>query len=283
MKMQPVWETEEIYCAHAVTDGSTMAAMHIHEVYEIFMACSGGIRYLVNDRIYTLAPGDVLLFTDTDLHKPSVPAGTVYDRYVITFPPQLLRRCGGEELLRCFEAGRNGGSHRLSLSTEEQAEFFALVQALEAQAKQPVCPQLGQWVELCRLLLFLGRIAGRAPQELPALRQSLHPQIRTVLEYIDENFRQNIPLDTLSALCFLDKHYLCRLFRRETGFCIHDYITYRRLAHAIRLLRAGESVAGAARRSGFGSDTFFITTFKKTLGTTPSRYARQQRERQLPK
>lgn len=276
MKMQVVWEDSAVHCARNVTVGYTMDAMHIHDVYEIYMAVSEGIRYMVNDRIYLLEPGDVLLFTDTDLHKSSVPPEAVYDRWVITFPPQFIREHGGEELLRCFEEGRSGGSHRLRLDVGQQAEFTALAQALMAQPAQTVAPQLGQWVELCRLLLFLERTARSAVRELPDARQSQHPQIRTVLAYIDDNFLQKLTLDELSARCFLNKHYLCRLFKKEIGFSIHEYITYRRLAQAVRLLRAGHSVTETAQLSGFGSDTFFITTFKKEMGTTPSRYARQQ-------
>ncbi len=273
--MQAVYETDGVSCARATTIGREMKAMHIHDVYEVYMVLSSGVKCFVNDRIYALEPGDVMLFSSADLHRASMPQDVLYDRYVVTFPPQVLRQHGGEKLLDCFEAVRAGGSHRLTLSAQEQQTLRGLLRTLEAEAKQPTEAALGQWLALGQVLLFLGRAYRRAPQALPAARQSRNPQVRAVLEHIDANFRQPVTLDELSALCYLNKYYLCRLFRRETGFCIHDYITYRRLACAVALLRAGESVSAAAIASGFGSDTFFITTFKKHLGVTPYRYACQ--------
>jgi len=96
--------------------------------------------------------------------------------------------------------------------------------------------------------------------------------IRIVLEYIDDNYIHQPSLDELAKLCYLNKYYLCRLFRQETGFSIGDYITYRRMSAAMKLLRKGESISNVARLSGFKSDTYFITSFKKNFGTTPYQY-----------
>ena len=65
-----------------------------------------------------------------------------------------------------------------------------------------------------------------------------------MLQYIDANYTDTISLDSLSAHCFLNKSYLCRLFKRETGFHIHDYIVYRRLSHGMLLLRSGRQQLG---------------------------------------
>ena len=91
MTIQQVWETTGIQCTRGVSMGNDQKSMHIHMAYEIYMPQNPGVKCFVNDRIYELEPGDVMLFTDEDLHKAGVPADVRYDRYVITFPPQLLR------------------------------------------------------------------------------------------------------------------------------------------------------------------------------------------------
>ena len=53
---------------HSISQGYDMRAMHIHDSYEIYMALSEGVRFFVNDRVYALNRGDVMLFTNTDLH-----------------------------------------------------------------------------------------------------------------------------------------------------------------------------------------------------------------------
>ena len=259
---------------HSISQGYDMRAMHIHDSYEIYMALSEGVRFFVNDRVYALNRGDVMLFTNTDLHKVSVPPGAPYERYVVLFEPGMLRNLPGDgpQLLGCFDGMGVHCSHKLSLTPDEQALFIAAADGIENQ-RAAALAELGRWLELSRMLLLLCRVRMRELDSPPGIERSKHPGIRAVIALIDADYARDISLDELSACCYLNKHYLCRLFKRETGFCIHDYIVYRRLSCAMARLRTGESVSSAARLSGFRSDTFFITTFKRNIGETPYQYA----------
>ncbi|MBQ7010771.1 MAG: helix-turn-helix transcriptional regulator [Clostridia bacterium] len=249
-----------------------METMHIHDVYEIYMTQSSGIKFAVNNRTYELDRGDVMLFTDADLHKAIVPKNSKYERYVITFLPYLLQEEDRAVLLECFGDSDRECSHKLQLTPEEQRMFITLVEELKCEQKQQWQSEKGQLLSLCKLLLFLNRIFREKQQVSPVSIHSFDPRIRTVLEYIDDNYIHQPSLDELAKMCYLNKYYLCRLFRKETGFSISDYITYRRMSIAMKLLRKGESISNVARLSGFKSDTYFITSFKKNFGTTPYRY-----------
>lgn len=271
--MQTVYETDQIWYSHSVSEGYDMEAMHIHDVYEIYMTQSNDIKFWVNDRFYELECGDVMLFSDTDLHKVGVPQKGRYERYILTFPPHLLPETVRSELLACFGGANGLQSHKVQLTMEEQRTFIAMLQTLGEEQQQNELSELGQILALCRILVFINRVCREKMQPAPVPVCVRDPRIRTVLEYVNVNYNQQITLDELAGQCYLNKYYLCRLFRKETGFCIQDYITYRRLSAAIALLRKGESVSDTAQLSGFNSDTFFITTFKKQFGMTPYRYA----------
>lgn len=249
-----------------------MESMHIHDVYEIYVVQSDGINFLVNDRIYELASGDVMLFTDTDLHKVSVPPKCRYERYVVTFAPHLLPEENRDALLACFAGGQIRRNHRLQFTPAEQQTFLALLQALEAEHRQQTLQDLGMQLALSRMLVFLNRICQNQSKPETPPNHTWDPRIRAVMEHIDKHYNQPLALEDLAELCFLNKYYLCRLFRRQTGFCMQDYIAYRRLSAATALLREGKSISETAQASGFHSDTFFITTFKKHFGITPYRY-----------
>ena len=273
--MQGMFDTDSIRYSKNISYGYDVDSMHIHDVYEIYMVQSSGIKFLVNGQIFELDCGDVMLFTNRDLHKVSVPQDSRYERHIITFPPHILPERERAELLMCFERGEGQHNHKVKLTPEEQKTFLNLIKALDEEGQQQKFNKLGQQLELCRILLFLNRVRSERQQMNVATTYSTDSRIRRVLEYVDTNYEQQITLDELGGLCYLNKYYLCRLFRQETGFCIHDYITYRRLSVAVGLLRKGESVSAAARLSGFKSDSFFITTFKKHFGKTPYQYMHQ--------
>lgn len=66
-----------------------------------------------------------------------------------------------------------------------------------------------------------------------------------------------------------------RMFKAKMGFGISNYIESCRLSNAIPLLREGLPVSTVALKTGFGNDTYFISTFKKNLGFSPKKYLKQ--------
>lgn len=140
--------------------GYEMAAMHLQDVYEIYMALSTHVRFFVNDRVYSLAQGDVMLFSNNDLHKVSVPPDQLYRRCVITFPHQVFQSQIGDgaRFLSCFD---NSSCRRLQLSTGEQAYFLELAERIRQESENPAFSQAGQWLYLGEMLLLLSGSAGK--------------------------------------------------------------------------------------------------------------------------
>jgi len=126
---------------------------------------------------------------------------------------------------------------------------------------------------LIELLLIVNDMQKAAPREQSA--EGEDKRINEIMEYIRANCNYPISLDMLSEKFYLNKYYLCRMFKAKMGFGISDYIESCRLSNAIPLLREGVPVSTVALKTGFGSDTYFISTFKKNLGTSPKQYIKK--------
>ncbi|MBQ8510342.1 MAG: helix-turn-helix transcriptional regulator [Clostridia bacterium] len=102
-------------------------------------------------------------------------------------------------------------------------------------------------------------------------------QIDRVLAYMNDNYARKITLDELAELVHLNKSYLIRLFRKETGQTPIEHLNGIRLSQAKKLLSdSGCPVSDAAYQSGFDSASYFIARFKSEYGLTPEQY-RQRR------
>ena len=67
--------------------------------------------------------------------------------------------------------------------------------------------------------------------------------------------------------------YLGRLFKKETGMCIGDYINLRRLEIAKELLAStDDKIISISSSVGFNNVTYFNRLFKKQTGLTPLQY-----------
>lgn len=105
--------------------------------------------------------------------------------------------------------------------------------------------------------------------------------VEKVTEYLDGHFHEDTPRGRLAALVFVSPDYLSRLFRRETGKTLAQYVAERRLEHAAALLREGSMPINAiAMQVGFSSFAYFSKMFRERHGMTPMDYRRQHRAQQ---
>ncbi len=93
--------------------------------------------------------------------------------------------------------------------------------------------------------------------------------VKTVLEYINDHFDEEINLDMLADLCNVTKFYLSREFKRYTGQTIFTYITMLKCKKAQTCLKQGMTVTETALACGFESVSYFSQTYKKIIGTSP--------------
>lgn len=67
--------------------------------------------------------------------------------------------------------------------------------------------------------------------------------------------------------------YLSRLFKKETGISVSDYIRRQKIDMAKNLLKYSEySMIEIANRLSFSSQSHFIQQFREIVGMTPKKY-----------
>ena len=92
-------------------------------------------------------------------------------------------------------------------------------------------------------------------------------------DYIRTHFRENISLDDVSSAVSLNKSYLTRIFKKETGTTPWDYLVSLRLRHAMHLLtETRDSVEEIGAACGFNSTSHFIRSFKGETHLTPKQF-----------
>ncbi|MFN7942994.1 MAG: helix-turn-helix transcriptional regulator [Thermoanaerobaculia bacterium] len=89
-------------------------------------------------------------------------------------------------------------------------------------------------------------------------------------------------LDELCRAVGASRRTIERLFVAETRMTLGDWRQQARLAQALRLLAAGETVTRVAHEAGYATASAFISMFRRALGTTPRRYFAGPREPALP-
>jgi len=96
--------------------------------------------------------------------------------------------------------------------------------------------------------------------------------------YIRQHLSDMISREDVANHVYLNPDYLTRVFKRETGMSISDYLLEQRLEVAAELLAGTElPVSVVAVRIGYANFSHFSRMFKKCKGMNPLEY-RQSRQ-----
>lgn len=96
--------------------------------------------------------------------------------------------------------------------------------------------------------------------------------------YIRQHLAEEISREDIASHVFLNPDYLTRIFKRETGMSLSDYLLQQRLGIAAELLEGTElAVSAIAAKIGYANFSHFSRMFKKYMKVNPLEY-RQARQ-----
>ena len=94
-----------------------------------------------------------------------------------------------------------------------------------------------------------------------------------VKDYLRKHLNENVGMQELSEATGYSAGYLSRLFRRQEGVTVHDYLTMLRMNLARELLlNTNLRVYEIADHCGYDNATYFIKVFRSINGLTPQEY-----------
>lgn len=102
--------------------------------------------------------------------------------------------------------------------------------------------------------------------------------------YIEKNYRNpEFSVRMVANHIKIDRTYLYRLFKEETGISIIDYINNFRISKAEALLVNEDiSIKDVAYSVGFADQMYFSKVFKKIKGQTPTEFRRENKRKYIP-
>jgi len=267
-------DTRSFAIAHLYKEEKTME-MHIHDCYEIYYSISGGKQFLIDNKFYSISPGDVFIINQYESHYITQIEECVHERIVLSVHPEYVRALsqGEADLNRCFQERTSGFSHKVSLSKEQQRDFLYLVNKI-ANAKD-YAHEIIETAAFMELMVLLNKAYAVNLSIAPTASEAVHynPQVDEILTYINRNITEAIRIDDLAETFHMSDSYICRIFKAATGTTVNKYITARRISIAKAFLNEGKSVQETFEESGFSDYSSFFKAFTKAVGISPKKYA----------
>jgi two-component system, response regulator YesN len=115
------------------------------------------------------------------------------------------------------------------------------------------------------------------PLELEPIKGSGEKAIDVALQYIKEHYCEDLSLEKMASVVFLNPAYFSQLFKQKTGQGYKDYVTSMRLDQAqLLLMNPKLKLAEIAERVGYQDMKHFTQVFRRRFHVTPTEYRQQQ-------
>ena len=187
--------------------------------------------------------------------------------------------CG---LIRQLFLDWRGGARAASVLYELSREIIDCIYQ-ELQNNMPDCqaPETEQSLtrlELCSTAVMLRDVcieyASKAIGSCVEQRASRESRpVRVARQFMEEHYDQQITLEQLAKLSFLNPVYFSTIFKKETGVSFTAYLVKLRMDKACELLKTGSvTVAEAAAQVGYQDVRYFSRMFSKSVGIKPKEY-----------
>jgi len=248
-------------------------APHFHSAVEILLPLEGELFSVIDKTEYCIRTGEVLSIPAGCTHSLRMELGSV--RELVLFEQNNVFT------LKEFGAFRQLLARPIYLDMEHPARESVrekLVEMVAVHRSGKVLRNMHCYAILLEIYAQLGEsyLATTATQtEVNALNRQLSGEdaFNRALDYVNENYMDDVTLDSLATYAGFSRYTLSRMFRQHTGQTFTQYLTKRPLTMAEELLSGTKMpVTQVALQCGFNSIATFNRVFRDVRGCTPTQY-----------
>ncbi|MBO5221482.1 MAG: helix-turn-helix domain-containing protein [Clostridia bacterium] len=235
---------------------------HIHDVPEIYILEEGTACFAVENRLYRLKAGDILITAPNEMHNCILTEKTVHKHFCLWFEPScflldaILQNCGSEGNL-------------ISPPQETKKKILSLCKELYRATEEK--KHRREYALLCQILCEIEESIGTGKES----DTNLPPILTEILQEIAVNFSKIESLNDLTEKFYISPSTLGRLFRTHLHTSPKSYLETKKLAYSRILLREGRSVTEACTGAGYSDVSGYIRLFRRRFGVTPGEYRKK--------
>lgn len=250
--------------------------MHTHEYFQIYYIEKGALTHYVESSTSHLVAGDMFIIPPGIRHRVEEEEGTAFYSFSFIqdslgesgkancFAMDFLRRLSHDSTIR----------PRITLPSDE----VLCVENIMEQIYREFRGQNIAGGDIIRayaivLLTMFARIYYETSQTvLISHFEDCRQFILHCVDYIENNFFQDISLDSMVKLSAVSKSRFCSMFSEITGYSFNRYLNMCRIRKATKYIKSGYKITAIYGLCGYNDFSTFYRNFKSIMGVSPKQY-----------
>lgn len=243
--------------------------MHYHDFRKIMVLIDGSIRFALEDQMYSMEAGDVMLVETGTMHRAVFTEGKAFERMLIYLSDNYFAaRPGLDELF--LRAGEHQ-DYLLRIPAQKRDGAIAMISSLSDEAcSQSRFPLLLQQSRVNEFLIELNDLAASCSREREPADQD--GKVKEAIGYVNRHLTEDLSTKKIAGSLGLSESCLSQRFRKETGLTLRSFVADKRLSRAFLNLKKGCTAAEACSLSGFTSYSSFYRAYMERYGASPKNF-----------
>ncbi len=256
---------------------------HWHDYVEIIYIETGKLFISISNEQYMGVPGDIFFINEEELHEMYVEdTKTLY--YAFLFPMKYLNF----EMKDFVENSYLGSlynkdstfTNKLPQACKVYEEICHQLELLiHLNESEEMAYQFGTKIALLNIIYLLAKeklIKEKVNNHSLSKINKLN-LLKDITSYIYKNYNDKIYLKTISNKFGMCPKYFCKFFKDNFGKTFIEYLKDLRIEKSMNMLiDSNLSIMDISFANGFENFSYYIRTFKKLVGCTPSSYRKQK-------
>lgn len=247
-------------------------ALHLHDEIELGVVLEGEITLKTPPTSYILSQGDCFLIDSMDAHEFISNSSTILSIQICPTifnaffkDPPSLNFCTTPQLKNFFQ------------KKEYDFLVFLCIELSQSYIKYPYIEnQHFKCLSIISQILFLLEknlySQSKKQVEHPTMKQQKN-KLRSVINFIDQNYSTKILLKDIAKQENLSMSYLSHLFKNSFGISFEEYLNNKRFEEALTLLSTtNRTILDICISTGFSDLKYLNKICQKRLGCSPKAY-----------
>lgn len=245
------------------------ALLHMHKEMEIIHVLDGEALFYIDADEFKITKGDIVIVCPFMLHRSKILSECDFQHHCICFDLDIIY---DQKLKKDLLDGK-ASVVRIIKNDPCLSEF------IESAFLSHKYKNVGWELEIAgNMSLFMGKLkqGGHVKTQSAAHPKNIY---RKIIEYIAENYQNDITSSDASKSLHINNSYFCRLFKKNFGCTFQNYLCMYRIQISKSLLRDVDlSISQIASKTGFNSISYYSKKFKELVSLTPAEYRKAHKK-----
>ena len=249
--------------------------IHWHEEFEVILVIDGRCNYKIDLEAFIIEKGDILMIGPQKLHTLNSINDITLSWTSFVFNIDMLKSLNTDGALLKYISPILNNNHQIPLIIKNNDTYYdniltVIKDIITCYKEKDIAYELELKSLLYKLfsLFYKGNLIVTNTDK-NIINTKVTDKVKLVLNYIHDNYSNNISINTLANICDYSEYHFMRFFKKHIGMTCIQYINNYRLEKASLLLNStSKPIMDISLEVGFDNLSYFNKLFKNKYNLT---------------